>query len=100
MVPFIESDRVEFKEERLGRSPRGHHKIEIESTDFTETFAYQKSSKLVLVIARNKEKKIVTTKICCYCEGTSPFWFLQGPDNCKFCPGTRKFLLVFTRTRY
>jgi hypothetical protein len=35
--------RVGFKSERLGRSRRGLHRTEIESIDFSETFAYLKS---------------------------------------------------------
>jgi hypothetical protein len=38
--------RVIFKEHRPGWSPLGHHKTEIRSTDFTETFASLKSRKV------------------------------------------------------
>jgi hypothetical protein len=75
------SIRAGFKGQRPGWSPRGLHKTEIESTDFTEISASLKSRSpfvLLVIIIKNKKNKKLSEPKSVVTDRRS--------HNSKFCP--------------
>jgi hypothetical protein len=76
----------EFKGEWLGRSYRGLHRTEIESTGFIETFARLKLQRLYFCLLQEIRKNQLWRPDFLLLIWVPIIWFLWGPHNCKSGP--------------